>query len=287
MNPSPHIFEVTVENFESDVIAASDQTPIVLDFWAPWCGPCKTLTPILEKLAAEYGGRFRLAKVNSDEQQEIAGMFGIRSIPTVIALKGQKPVSAFQGAQPESAVRQFLDKIVPSESDERLGKAMAKLDAGDIDGAVDELKVALAINPQLDAARIMLADIAMRDNRIDEAKGYLEACKPVTRMEEDFQRVATRILAAEEAGNSPEAAALKARLEKDGNDHDARYHLAAVYAAQNQFEPAFQTLLESVQLDRAWNEQAAKKRMVEYFALANEQPELVRRYRQALAATLN
>ena len=287
MNPSPQIFEVTVENFESDVIAASDQTPIVLDFWAPWCGPCKTLTPILEKLAAEYGGRFRLAKVNSDEQQEIAGMFGIRSIPTVIALKGQKPVSAFQGAQPESAVRQFLDKIVPSESDERLGKAMAKLDAGDIDGAVDELKVALAINPQLDAARIMLADIAMRDNRIDEAKGYLEACKPVTRMEEDFQRVATRILAAEEAGNSPEAAALKARLEKDGNDHDARYHLAAVYAAQNQFEPAFQTLLESVQLDRAWNEQAAKKRMVEYFALANEQPELVRRYRQALAATLN
>ena len=163
MTESPHIFEVTVENFEADVIAASDQTPIVLDFWAPWCGPCKTLTPILEKLAVEYGGRFRLAKVNSDEQQEIAGMFGIRSIPTVIALKGQKPVSAFQGAQPESAVRQFLDKIVPSESDERLGKAVAKLDAGDINGAVDELKVALAINPQLDAARVMLADIAMRD----------------------------------------------------------------------------------------------------------------------------
>ena len=287
MTESPHIFEVTVENFEADVIAASDQTPIVLDFWAPWCGPCKTLTPILEKLAAEYGGRFRLAKVNSDEQQEIAGMFGIRSIPTVIALKGQKPVSAFQGAQPESAVRQFLDKIVPSESDERLGKASAKLDAGDINGAVDELKVALAINPQLDAARVMLADIAMRDNRIDEAKAYLEACTPVTRMEEEFQRVATKIVAAEEAGNSPEAAALKARIESDGSDHDARFHLAAVYAAQNQFEPAFQTLLESVQLDRAWNEQAAKKRMVEYFSLAKEQPELVRRYRQALAATLN
>ncbi len=287
MTSSPHIFEVTVENFEADVIAASDQTPIVLDFWAPWCGPCKTLTPILEKLAVEYGGRFRLAKVNSDEQQEIAGMFGIRSLPTVIALKGQKPVSAFQGAQPESAVRQFLDKIVPSESDERLGKAVAKLDAGDINGAVDELKVALAINPQLDAARVMLADIAMRDNRIDEAKAYLEACSPMTRMEEDFQRVATKILAAEEAGNSPEAAALKARIDKDANDHDARYHLAAVYAAQNQYEPAFQTLLESVQLDRTWNEQAAKKRMVEYFSLANEQPELVRRYRQALAATLN
>lgn len=287
MNANPHVFDVTVENFETEVIAASDNTPIVIDFWAPWCGPCKTLTPILEKLALEYGGRFRLAKVNSDEQQEIASMFGIRSIPTVIALKEQKPVTAFQGAQPESAVRQFLDKVVPSVSDEKLGKAKAKLDAGDIQGAVDELRVALALNPQLDSARVMLADIAMRDNRIEEAKTYLEACKPITRMEEEFQRVATKIVAAEEAGNSPEAAALKARIAKDTNDHDARFHLAAVFAAQSQYEPAFQTLLESVQLDRAWNEQAAKKRMVEYFTLAKEQPELVRRYRQALAATLN
>ncbi len=287
MSPNPHVFDVTVENFETDVIAASDNTPIVIDFWAPWCGPCKTLTPILEKLALEYGGRFRLAKVNSDEQQEIAGMFGIRSIPTVIALKGQKPVSAFQGAQPESAVRQFLDKILPSVTDEKLGKAKEKLDAGDINGAVDELTVALALNPGLDAARIMLADIAMRDNRIEEAKKHLEGCKPITAMEEDFQRVATKIVAAEEAGNSPEAAALSARIQANPNDHDARFHLAAVYAAQSQYEPAFQTLLESVQLDRAWNEQAAKKRMVEYFTLAKEQPELVRRYRQALAATLN
>lgn len=287
MSPSPHIFEVTIENFENDVVAASDATPIVLDFWAPWCGPCKTLTPILEKLAEEYGGRFRLAKVNSDEQQDLAAMFGIRSIPTVIALKGQKPVSAFQGAQPESAIRQFLDKIVPSESDERLGKAQAKLDAGDIDGAVDELKVSLALNPQLDAARVMLADVAMRDNRIDEAKAYLDACKPITRMEDEFQRVATRIAAAEDAGHSPEAAALKVRIERDPDDHDARYHLAAVYATQGQYEPAFRTLLESIERDRQWNEQAARKRMVEYFALAREQPELVRRYRQALATMLN
>jgi len=287
MIDSPHVFDVTIENFETDVIAASDDTPIVLDFWAPWCGPCKILTPILEKLAAEYGGRFRLGKINSDEQQELAGMFGIRSIPTVIALKNQKPASAFQGAQPESAVRQFLDKIVPSESDERLNKAQSKLAAGDIDGAVDELKVALALNPQLDPARVMLADIAMRDNRIADAKAYLAACKPVHQMDDEFQRVATRIVAAEEAGNSPEAAALKARIAKDASDHDARLQLAAVCAAQGQFEPAFQTLLESIQLDRAWNEEAARKRMVEYFALAKEQPELVRRYRQALATTLN
>ena len=287
MSPSPHIFTVTAENFETDVIAASDTTPIVLDFWAPWCGPCKTLSPLLEKLAIEYGGRFRLGMVNSDEQQELSGMFGIRSIPTVIALVKQKPASAFQGAQPESTIRQFLDKIVPSASDEKLGKAAEKLAAGDVQGAVDELRLALALNPALDAARVMLADIAMRDNRIEEAKAYLEACKPLTRMDEEFQRVATKITAAEEAGNSPEAAALKSSIEKNPGDHESRLHLAAVLAAQGQFEPAFQTLLESIQIDRTWNEQAARKRMVEYFTLAKEQPELVRRYRQALSTTLN
>ncbi|MGL4230926.1 MAG: thioredoxin [Casimicrobium sp.] len=287
MNASAHIFDVTVENFETDVIAASDTTPIVLDFWAEWCGPCKTLTPILEKLAVEYGGRFRLAKVDTEAQQEIAGMFGIRSIPTVIALKGQKPVSAFQGAQPEARVREFLDKVLPSVGEEKLGKAKEKLDAGDIEGAIDELKVALALTPSLDSARVMLADIAMRDNRIEEAKQYLAQCKPVTQMDEDFQRVAFRIEAAEQAGNSPEAAALKARIAKDASDHDARLQLAAVLANESQFEPAFQTLIESIQIDRNWNEQAARKKLIEYFALAKDQPELVRRFRQLLSSTLN
>jgi putative thioredoxin len=287
MNDSPHIFDVTVENFETEVIAGSDTLPIVIDFWADWCGPCKTLTPVLEKLAVEYGGRFRLAKVNADQQQEIASMFGIRSLPTVIALKAQKPMSAFQGAQPESAVREFLDKIVPSVGEEKLGKAKAKLEAGDIPGAVDELKLALALTPSLDSARVMLADIAMRDNRIDEAKAYLALCKPITQMDEEYQRVAVKIQTAEQAGNSPEAAALKVRVAKDPSDHEARIQLATVLAAESQFEPAFQTLIESIELDRKWNEDAARKKMIEYFALAKEQPELVRRFRQALAAVLN
>jgi putative thioredoxin len=285
--PNSPIFDVTVENFEADVIAGSDVQPILIDFWAPWCGPCKSLTPILEKLAIEYNGRFRLAKVNSDEQQEIASMFGIRSIPTVIALKGQKPVSAFQGAQTESAVREFLDKVLPSVGEEKLSKAAEKLAAGDIVGAVDELKLALALTPSLDAARVMLADIAMRDNRIDEAKTYLAACKSITQMEAEYQRVAVKIQTAELAGNSPEAAALKAAIAANPADHDARMQLAAVLAAESQFEPAFQTLIESVQIDRAWNDGAARKKMIEYFALAKEQPELVRRFRQTLATTLN
>ncbi len=287
MNSVPHIFDVTVENFETDVIAASEQTLIVLDFWAEWCGPCKVLTPILEKLATEYGGRFRLAKVDTEAQQEIASMFGIRSIPTVIALKGQKPVSAFQGAQPEARVREFLDKILPSAGEEKLTKAKEKLEAGDVEGAIDELTVALALTPALDSARVMLADIAMRDNRIEAAKQYLAQCKPTSKMDEDYQRVASKIDAAEQAGNSPEANALKARIAADASDHEARLQLAAVLVVESQFEPAFETLLESVQLDRSWNDQAARKKLIEYFSLAKEQPELVRRFRQALATTLN
>jgi len=287
MSPSPHIFDVNVENFEQDVILASDQGVVVLDFWASWCGPCKTLMPVLEKLANEYGGRFRLGKVNIDQEQEIAAMFGIRSVPTVIAVKGQKPVSAFQGAQPESAVRQFLDKVVPPPGEERLTKARELLAAGNVEGAIDELKIALALSPGLDAARIMLADIAMRDNRTAEARDHLAQCKAVTQMDAEYQRVQAKIHAAEQAGNSPEAAALKERIARNPADHDARLQLAAVLAADGQYEGALQALLESVQLDRNWNDQAARKQMIEYFALAKDQPELVRRFRQALSATLN
>ena len=163
-------------------------------------------------------------------------------------------------------------------------KAAAKLDAGTSTAPSTKLKVALAINPQLDAARVMLADIAMRDNRIDEAKTYLEACSPVTRMEEEFQRVATKIVAAEEPVIHRKPA-LKARIESDGSDHDARFHLAAVYAAQNQFEPAFQTLPNRCSWI-AHGTSKRKKRMVEYFAsptAARTGPPVS----AALAATLN
>jgi putative thioredoxin len=283
-----NVVDITIENFEVEVINRSMDVPVVVDFWAPWCGPCKTLTPILEKLAAEYGGRFVLAKVNSDEQMDIAASFQVRSIPTVVALKNGQPVSAFQGAVPESQVRAFLDKLVPSANEERLNKAKALLTAGDANTARDELRTLLAIDPSMDAARILMAEIAFRDNQLDEAERVLNEVAPRNRMDAPFQAIASRIAAAREAATLPGSEDLIARAEANADDFDARMQLAVLYAAQNQFEPAFQWLLEIVQRNRQWNEDAARKKMVEFFALAQaEQPSLVSRYRRALATALN
>jgi putative thioredoxin len=285
---NPHVVTVTLENFEVEVIERSTQLPVIVDIASPRSAACQALSPLLEKLAAEYGGRFLLAQVNADTQPEIAQSFQIRTIPTVIALKNGQPVSAFQGAIPEAQARAFLDKLVPSENDERVAKAKALLDAGDINGAKDSLRTTLALNPAQDGARLLLAEIAFRDNLLDEAENYLQAISPVNQMEADFERLATKIAAAREASSLPGAAQLQAKVDADPLDFEARLQLATLYASQNQFEPAFQLLLDIVQKDRKWNDEAARKKLIEFFALAApEQPALVSRYRRALSTALN
>jgi putative thioredoxin len=287
-NATANVITVTLENFEKEVIERSMTLPVVVSFWSARSATCQSFTPLMEKFATEYGGRFVLASVDADTQMEIAQSFQIRSIPTVIALKGGQPVSAFQGAVPEAQVRAFLDKLVPSETEERVSKAKAMLAAGDANGARDDLCTALALNPSLDAARIVLADIAFRDNLLDEAEKYLSAVKPINRMDSDFERIAMRIAAAREASQLPGAAALQARVDANADDFEARMQLATLYATENQFEPAFQLLIEIVQRDRKWNDDAARKKLVEFFTLAQpEQPALVSRYRRALATALN
>jgi putative thioredoxin len=287
-NATANVITVTLENFEKEVIERSMTLPVVVSFWSARSATCQSFTPLMEKFAAEYGGRFVLASVDADTQMEIAQSFQIRSIPTVIALKGGQPVSAFQGAVPEAQVQAFIDKLVPSETEERVSKAKAMLAAGDANGARDDLRTALALNPNLDAARIVLADIAFRDNLLDEAEKYLSAVKPINRMDSDFERIAMRIAAAREASQLPGAAALQTRVDANADDFDARMQLATLYATENQFEPAFQLLIEIVQRDRKWNDDAARKKLVEFFTLAQpEQPALVSRYRRALATALN
>ncbi len=282
------VVTVTLENFEQEVVERSMQAIVVVDIASARSAACQSLTPLLAKLAQEYAGRFVLAQVDADNHPEIAQSFQVRSIPTVVALKGGQPVSAFQGGLPEAQVRAFLDKLVPSENDERVAKARVLLESGDIKGAKDSLHTTLALNPKQDAARILLAEIAFRDNLLDEAEGLLQAVAPVNQMDAEFERIATKIAAARDASSLPGVAQLQATIDANPLDFEARFQLAILYASQSQFEPAFQHLLEVVQKDRKWNDEAARKKLIEFFALAApEQPALVSRYRRALSTALN
>ncbi len=179
------MIDITLKNFETELIKGSSQVPVLLDIWAPWCGPCKALGPQLEKLEVAYAGRFRLAKLNSDDQPDIAGqlsqMFGVRSIPFCVMFKDGQPIDGFVGALPEAEIRQFLDKHVPSADDiaaeEDVQAAEELLAEGDTDSAIDKLAAAVELSPTNDAARYDYMRALLLEDRIEEARAALQPVK--------------------------------------------------------------------------------------------------------------
>ena len=153
--------DTNLERFKADVIDASMQVPVLVDFWAPWCGPCKTLGPILERLEKEYGGRFKLVKVDRDQEQQLAQHFRVRSIPTVFAVVGGRPVDQFQGALPESKLREFIDRLMPNPAEVELDLAGQALEQNDLGKATDHVKKALALDPSSDSAKLMYAQLLL------------------------------------------------------------------------------------------------------------------------------
>ncbi len=256
------MIDVTIENFEAEVIAASMQTPVLVDFWAPWCGPCKVIGPLLEKLEVAYGGRFKLVKIDSDQEQQLAGAFQIRSIPTCVLLKNGQPVDGFMGALPEGKIREFLDKHVPAADEaepEREEEALPQ----DAEGQRERLAQAVAQAPDNDDARFDYVKWLLLSGHIDEAKvafAPVIAKATAVRRLDSLQRLMDAIDFAASQGNPQQAlAGFDARIAANKRDFDARYARARLLAAHLQWTEAMDELLEILMRDKAWSEDTARK----------------------------
>lgn len=277
------MIDITLENFESDLIKDSIQQPILLDIWAEWCGPCKSLGPVLEKLEVEYAGRFKLAKVNADTQQEIAGqlsqMFGVRSIPFCVMFVGGQPVDGFVGALPEGKIREFLDKHVPSEgeiaSEEETIEAEEAAAAGDTETAVSKLLDALERDPSNDEARFDLIKLLLQHGQVVGAKEIFapvaaRASGPIPEPRvAAFGRYIEAVLGA--LGARP-LEALQAAIATNKRDFDARMEIAHTLIAAGEFTQAMDELLEIIMRDKKWNDEAARKMYVALLEVMSKPP---------------
>ena len=267
---SPHIKDVGLETFAADVLEASRTVPVIVDFWAPWCGPCKQLGPALEKAVNEAKGAVRLAKVNIDENQEIARQLRIQSIPTVYAFKNGQPVDGFMGAIPESQVRAFVQQLAggapgANEGDDILAAADEAFAAGDVTMAAQAYGQVMQDDPGNPKAVAGLARCYLKSGDVARARETLKLVRPDGAGDEAMRAAEAELALAEKTADTGDMAGLLARLEADANDHQARYDLALALDAKGDRAAALDTLLDLVRRDRAWNDQAARKHLVTLF----------------------
>ena len=280
--------DVSQADFEEKVIAASFRQPVVIDFWAPWCAPCKVLKPILEKLAGEYGGKFLLAKVNSDENQEISASMGVRGIPSVKAVVDGKVVSEFTGALPESAVREWLDKIIPSPAEELRREAHEMSAKGDLDGALQLLAEASALDPNDEWVRVDAAELLFAKGEPDEAQRLIDTLKDVDVLKDArVQQLKAKVRLAEMQEEGESEAELTAAIAANENDLEARLKLANVLVASNRHAEGMDQLLEIVRRDRSFQDDIGRRTLLDVFNLLGGQGELVSEYRRKLASLLS
>ena len=270
--------DATTQSFAADVIEASQQTPVIVDFWAPWCGPCKQLAPILEKTVRDAGGKVALVKINIDENPEIAQQLRIQSIPAVFAFDKGQPVDGFMGAQPESQIKRFVERLVgpmgPSPLEQALEQAKDALDAGDFASASNIYGQILRQVPGEAAAIAGLVRCLVGAGDLQEARELVDGLDDDALKNADVESAVSALALAEQAGEADgDTAELQARLAQDPGDHQARFDLAMAYHGVGRNEQAIDELIEIIRRDREWNEQAARQQLLKLFeALGHADP---------------
>lgn len=280
-----HSFDVTAANFAAEVVQASRTTPILVDFWAPWCGPCKSLMPVLTKLADEFQGAFKLAKVNIDQQQQLAQQFGVRSVPTVKVVKDGQIVDEFTGAIPEAQIRELLAKYIQRKSDILMQQAYDNYQAGDKAARQTMIEIANSEPGNL-KLRLLLADVLIEEKQYDDAKDILLALPAAAQQQPEVARLLSRLELINAAKTLPGMASLLIRIATNPNDHQARQQLSTLYIAQADYEAAMEQLLEIMRRDRKFDEDAGRKGLLKVFELLGGAGELVTRYRQQMSRLL-
>ncbi|MEY2594522.1 MAG: thioredoxin [Pseudomonadota bacterium] len=264
------MIDITLQNFEAELIQGSAQQPVLLDIWAPWCGPCRTLGPMLEKLEVAYAGRFKLAKLNSDDQPQIAGqlsqMFGVRSIPFCVMFSQGQPVDGFVGALPESQIREFLDKHVPStdelEALAEVEEAEALMEDGDAHAALDKLQAAVQADPENDTARFDLIQLLLELGEVAAARSAFDEVAGRYGLNARLVAAGHWIQAVQAAAGARTIDALQAAIAANRRDFEARFELAQCHFAAGRHTEAMDELLEIIMRDKAWSEERARKMYV-------------------------
>lgn len=285
--PNDLIKDGSDAGFMADVIEASRSQPVLVDFWAAWCGPCRTLTPMIEKAVRAAGGAVKLVKIDIDKNPAYAGQLRVQSIPTVYAFVNGQPVTGFQGAQPESEIRRFVDRLSgpppASEIDEVLAQAKESFELGDIGGAAQGYAAVLQMDTENVKALGGMARCCLLGGDVEQAAAIV-AMAPADAKDPDLDAARAALALADSAAS--ETAPFEQRLARDPDDHEARYELAGAFAAQGRFDQAADQLLTIIARDRGWNDEAARKQLLTVFEAAGATSDVTRQGRRRLSSIL-
>ena len=286
MNDSPYIVTATAENFAETVLERSREVPVVVDFWAAWCAPCQMLMPILHRLAEEYEGQFILATVDTDQEQQLAQEFGVRSLPTVKIFRHGTVVDEFMGAQPEAMIREIIERHIEKAADKLLTAALVAMDSGNWEQARTLLEQAREMDPGHLQVALNLARVLIRANAPQQAIAVLDSLPFEQREESAVKSLRALARFAQTAKEAPPAEALRDKVEREPDNLQARYQLGARLMVEKDYEGAMEQFLEIMRRDRAFEDDLGRRSLLEAFEILDNKGELVNRFRRHMASLL-